>query len=89
MLPDRDGSGLVQRKSHHDLEERFPLWPVVQLLVSISNYFFFATPSSIVFSIKKMKESGVLSNIWSKYRLQKAEVSRIMVHLKTKDKFEI
>ena len=36
-----------------------------------------------------MKESGVLSNIWSKYRLQKAEVSRIMVHLKTKDKFEI
>ena len=40
MLPDRDGSGLVQRKSHHDLEERFPLWPVVQLLVSISNNFF-------------------------------------------------
>ena len=36
-----------------------------------------------------MKESGVLSNIWSKYRLQKAEVSHIMVHLKTKDKFEI
>ena len=36
-----------------------------------------------------MKESGMLSNIWSKYRLQKAEVSHIMVHLKTKDKFEI
>ena len=25
-------------------------------------------------SLKKMKESGVLSNIWSKYKLQKAEV---------------
>ena len=31
------------------------------------------------FSIKKMKESGVIDNIWSKYKIKKSEVKTILL----------